>query len=644
MRPTLLLPCLLSLILAFPAERLSADESVEQKIATLQQQANEAAQRKATAEATLKTAREKMQSLSDMLLKQKAELSKTEAARKAAEANLPKQQEAAKKAEEAKQQAEQVSQQAAKEAEEAKGKDGEQAAAEKAKQAAEKLAAAVKAQEEAQAAAKKTEESLVAAKKSMAELPEAIKKTEADIAAFKPELEKAEAEFAAINKEAIQKQTALEEAQVAAGQLVSFAKQVAPIFAQRCLACHNARTAKGRLNLESFASLMKGGESGEEVTPGKGDASTLYIMIEDGSMPQDADPLTPEQLALVKKWIDTGARLDAGVDPKAPLITVMPKPVQPAPPDSYRVPVPVTALAFSPDGSQLASSGYHEVILWNPTDGQIIRRISNLAERAYDLEFSADGKMLAVAAGTPGQMGEVKLFNAEDGTLLADLATIEDAMFAVAFSPDGTQLAAAGADRGIRVFNLASREQTLLIEDHADWVMDIAWSPDGKKLASASRDKTSKVFDLTTKESLVTFNSHGQPVFGVAFSPDGKQIATSGQDKRIRLWNVSDAKQAREITGFGNEVFRIQITPEGHIYSVSADKIARVHQLSDGKQVRTFNGHTDWIYCLSYNAATKKLATGSYDGEIRLWNAEDGKELLKFIAAPGQKAAETAAK
>jgi len=234
------------------------------------------------------------------------------------------------------------------------------------------------------------------------------------------------------------------------------------------------------------------------------------------------------------------------------------------------------------------------------------------------------------------------LFKSADGSLVKDLVTASDAMFAVAFSPDGKRVACGGADRAIRVFDVESGKQELLIEDHADWVMGIAWSPDGTKLASASRDKTSKVFDAKTGDSLVTFPGHGEPVFGVQFLPSGTEIATAGRDKQIRVWNAANAQQVRAIGGFGNEVFRIIVTTDGRVFSCSADQTAREHKL-DGSQVRVFQGHKDWVYAVAFNPATKKLATGSWEGEVRIWNAEDAKGMLEFVAAPGYKAATTAA-
>ncbi len=613
-----------------------AQDNLDQKIADQQKVADEAKGRQVAGEPAVIAARTKAKELAAAITALKIEQNKAEAAVKDGEGKLPKFQEAVKKATEEKTKLETESANAAKAAEEAKGKDTEKAEADKAQAAADKLAAGVKALEEATKSVQMTEEMIANAKKLIAEQPAKIMAADQANTAFQPELQNAEAAYAALSKEAVAKQVELETTLVGAGRLVSFAKQVAPIFSQRCLACHNARTAKGRLNMETFANLMKGGENGVSVIAAKPGDSLLQIMIEDHSMPKDADPLTPEQIAIVKKWIDTGARLDAGIAAAATLITIIPKPTQPAPPESYRVPVPVMAVAFSPDGNLLATSGYREVLLWNPADGQLVRRISNLAERPHDIEFTADGKTLAVAAGTPGQMGEVKFFNVENGALIADLFTTDDEVFAVAFSPDGTRLAAAAADRSIRLFDVASRQQQKMIEDHADWVMDIAWSPDGKKVATASRDKTSKVFDSTTGESQSTFNGHGQPVFGVGFLPDGNSVATSGRDNRIRVWAVADAKQAREI-GFGGEVFRIQTTPEGMSFAGSADKFAKQHNLTNGQQVKQFGPHNDWVYSVAYHAGSKRVASGSHDGEVRIWNAEDGKELVKFIAAPGFK-------
>jgi hypothetical protein len=512
----------------------------------------------------------------------------------------------------------------------------------KAKVDADKVVAQAKIVVDTTTAAKAVQDMIVAYKATQVKSIEEAKAAEAGLAAVQPQLDQSTVALTTVVTEHIGKLQASESAHADIGKFVAFSKEIAPIFVKRCLACHNARTAKGRYNMETFTAVMKGGEVGDTIIPKDGELSNLCLMVAAGTMPKDADPLTKDEIAKIKKWVALGAVLDAGKDPDAQLVTIMPKLPQPPPPETYRVPVSITGLAFSPDGSQLASSGYHEVLIWNPADGVQIRRITNVAERTYEIQYSPDGSLIAVAAGTPAQSGEIKLFKSADGSLVKDLVTTSDAMFAVAFSPDGKRLACGGADRAIRVFEVETGKQQLLIEDHADWVMGIAWSPDGSKLASASRDKTSKVFDAKTGDSLVTFPGHGEPVFGVQFLPNGTEIATAGRDKQIRIWNAANAQQVRAIGGFGNEVFRIIVTPDGRVFSCSADQMAREHKL-DGAQVRVFQGHKDWVYAVAFNPATKKLATGSWEGEVRIWNAEDAKGMLEFVAAPGYKAAPSAA-
>jgi WD40 repeat protein len=311
-------------------------------------------------------------------------------------------------------------------------------------------------------------------------------------------------------------------------------------------------------------------------------------------------------------------------------------------PESYPAAVPITAMAFSPDSTAIAASGYHEVNLWNVADGALSRRVLPLDERIYDVAYSPDGRWLATASGDPGQYGSAKLWLAEPnggGKIVRDLAEATDCFFAVAFSPDSKLVAAAGADRAIRVWEAESGKLVLSIEDHADWIFDLAFSPDGKRLASASRDKTSKVFDVAKKESLVTFPGHAETVYTVAFSPDGKSVASGGADNQIRFWNPDDeGKQTRTVGGFGGAVFRLQFLPDGkELVACSADKNLRVIDPSNGSTKRTFSGHRDWVYSFCISADAKTLASGSWDGEIRLWTLADAKPGLIFLAAPGMK-------
>ena len=467
----------------------------------------------------------------------------------------------------------------------------------------------------------------------------------AQISGLEPSIQKLTAEVQLVRTETVAQQKLAEAALEPLGRFVSFSRHVAPILAKHCVACHNTRSPGGRLNLDSFAALNKGGESGPVLLAHKSSESLLLTMVEDGSMPKDTEPLSDEEKSMIRSWISVGAPLDAGLTASAELFDVMPETSQPLPPSNYRVAIPITATAFSPDGTLLASSGYHEVLLWNAADGTLIRRIANVAERVYDVEFTQDGKQLAVAAGTPGQLGEVKIFSAADGTLMHTLVRAKDAVFALSYSPDGNQLACGGADRSISVVSTVATENTPVghvitkIEDHADWVMDVNWSPDGTRLVSSSRDKTSKVFDAKTGDPVITFSGHGEPVYSAAFLADGKSVVSGGGDKKLHIWNTADAKEIRAMAGYGGDIFRVLVVAGDRIFSASADRSVREHNAADGQLIRTFSGHGDWVYTVSLNAVRNVIASGSYDGEIRVWNSQDGSVQSSFKGMPNGPAA-----
>ena len=407
---------------------------------------------------------------------------------------------------------------------------------------------------------------------------------------------------------------------------------------QHCLACHGAADPKGDYQLQTFEKLLTAGASAADpIVPGKPDDSELLRLIastdKDERMPKDGDPIPAEQVDLLRRWIAAGAKFD-GPTKTADLVSFIPRKAHPNPPEAYRTAVPVTALAFAPSGAELAVGGYHEITLWNPADGKLVRRIKDVEQRVFGLAYSTDGKLLAAAGGTPGVSGEAALYDPASGKLVRRLGSMSDVALGLSFDSSGKKLAVCAADRSIRVYDVASGKETLLIEDHADWVMCIAWSADGKQLVSGSRDKTVKIFDAEKGESVTTYPGHGETVLGVAFAPDGKSVISSGADKKVHVWNPADGKQIATITGYGGDVYRVEVVGTD-LWSCSADKTAKRHQLSDRKATADYKGHADYVFSLAVNAKTNRVASGCFDGEVKIWDVTDGKNVVSFKAAPG---------
>jgi WD40 repeat protein len=337
---------------------------------------------------------------------------------------------------------------------------------------------------------------------------------------------------------------------------------------------------------------------------------------------------------LIQQWIRDGARIEAGQS-SVPLHTLIAT-AHPRPPEAYSRPVPIRALAFNANGSELAIGGYHEITFWRAEDGKLLRRIPNIAQQVYAIAYAPDGKSVAVASGIPGKLGQINILDPTGTNAGRMLGTARDAMFTVCFNTSGDRLAAGGADNAIRVFNVETGKQELLIEQHADWVLGLSFNYDTSLLASASRDKTARVFNTTNGELESTYVGHSDAVFAVAFATDGKRVCSAGRDKALHLWEAKEAKKSDDAEGFEEEVLRM-VMGTNAVFTCNDTKI-RQHLVSRKLElVRAFSGHEDVVYAIALHEPTARLASGSFDGQVRIWDLESGKTVFSFTAAPGLK-------
>ena len=417
----------------------------------------------------------------------------------------------------------------------------------------------------------------------------------------------------------------------------SFKRDIAPVLLNSCLACHGPKKSEGGYRIDTFERVVGAGDSTQPGFVAKDlDGSEAFRRITSSDvkerMPLEGDPLPGEQVALLKHWIEAGAPFD-GPDPKAPLASYIPPPTHPAPPEAYRATMPITAVEFSPDGSEILVGGYHELTVWSAADGKLMRRMPGIGQRTYAIHYSPDGKLLAVGCGTPGKHGEVRLLRADNGELVKVLGMTSDVVFDCAFSPSGDRLATAAADGVVRVFEVESGSELLTITSHSDWVFCVAWNIDGTQLATGSRDKTAKVFDAKTGELLITYNGHNQPVRGVLFHPEGKDVYSSGSDNKLHRWSIVEGKKASD-ANLAGEAYKLTLAADLFL-ACSADNKVRQFNFTESKASREFIGAKDWVLSTAYHAATKRIAGGAFDGRVLVWNADDGSLVTSFLAAPG---------
>jgi WD40 repeat protein len=277
----------------------------------------------------------------------------------------------------------------------------------------------------------------------------------------------------------------------------------------------------------------------------------------------------------------------------------------------------VNSLAFSPNGSRLASGSADKTIkLWDVREGRLLSTLQEHGHYVYSVAFSPDGSRLASGSGDK----TIKLWDVREGRLLSTLQGHGNLVSSVAFSPDGSRLASGSNDNTIKLWDVREGRLLSTLQGHGNFVISVAFSPDGSRLASGSDDQTIKLWDVREGRLLSTLQGHGNSVISVAFSPDGSRLASGSRDKTIKLWEFSSGRLLSTLQGHGNSVISVAFSPGGSLLaSGSYDKTIKLWEFSSGRLLSTLQGHGDYVFSVAFSPDGSRLASGSADQTIKLW-------------------------
>lgn len=286
-----------------------------------------------------------------------------------------------------------------------------------------------------------------------------------------------------------------------------------------------------------------------------------------------------------------------------------------------------TSVAFSPDGTQLASSisdGDGTVEIRDAATGKNINTIVGHLDGVQSIVFSPDGTKLAASLSGSG----VKLWEIETGQQVVTFSEKMGSVMSVAFSPDGATLASTpGAVGRIKLWDIETGRNVATLQGPKGWVWSVVFSPDGTTLASGSDDKNIRLWDVETGKNSATLRGHTDGVRSVAFSPDGMKLASGSEDKTVKLWDVETGGNIATLDGHTDKVWSVAFSPDGtKLASGSADKTVRLWEVETIKNIATLEGHRDWVWSVMFSPDGTKLASGS-DNTVELWEVETGKHL-----------------
>jgi WD40 repeat protein len=438
---------------------------------------------------------------------------------------------------------------------------------------------------------------------------------------------------------------------------VSFFRDVRPILQEHCYGCHQPAKRGGEYVMTQFDSMLQGGETGAAaVVAGKPEESHLIEQItpQDGAaaMPKDATPLSDAQRELIVRWIAAGAIDDTPMSTRE-IYDMDHPPVYPAPPV-------ITSLDFSPDGSLLAISGYHEVVIRSGDGAQIVARLVGMSERIESAEFSPDGKRLAVTGGSPGRLGELQLWNVPEKQLFLSQTVGYDTCYGASWSPDGTRVAFGCPDNTSHAIEAETGKQVFFNGAHNDWVLDTVFSVNGDHLVTVSRDMTMKLIHIETQRFIdnITSITPGALKGGLAAvdrHPTADQLLVGGSDGIPKIYKMfrekdrqigDDFNLIRTFAGMPGRVFDVSYSRDGTLVvagsSDSTSGEVRVYSEADGKELMNVKVPSG-IYAVAINPAKTLVAAGGFDGLVRLLRVADGSTLAEFPPVPVDAAASATA-
>ena len=200
---------------------------------------------------------------------------------------------------------------------------------------------------------------------------------------------------------------------------------------------------------------------------------------------------------------------------------------------------PVDRVIFSPNGIQIATIDRNgEARLWDAASGQTLFSLDAFKHSSIQnsndigIAFSRDGSRLATAGGI-----FVKIWDSHSGQEMLALPPVEGLLaYTVALSPDGKHLAVGFRGGSANVWNIATGQKQFDLPGHTGSVRYMAYSPDGTRIATASVDGTARLWDAATGAEQFALTGHTGQVTGLAFSPDGARLATGSRDGTVLVY------------------------------------------------------------------------------------------------------------
>lgn len=263
----------------------------------------------------------------------------------------------------------------------------------------------------------------------------------------------------------------------------------------------------------------------------------------------------------------------------------------------------------------------------------------------WAVAFSPDGTLLASGGGGQEQNGAwtsgsdyaLRIWDVRKGTLLKKLTGHKNSITCIAWYPDGSKLVTTSGDSTSKVWDPIAGKELFTLLGHTDSVSGVAISADSSRILTGSWDKTCILYDGRTGKALKKLDPiHYGRVWGVALSADGKRAAVCGDHPFIRLWDLTTGTIQSELRGHSQAAVQVAFTPKGDkLISGGWDNSAIVWDLEKSAPLRVCSTHGGRVEGIAVSADGKRFLTGCLDKQLRLWSVESGELLQTYEGHTG---------
>lgn len=294
----------------------------------------------------------------------------------------------------------------------------------------------------------------------------------------------------------------------------------------------------------------------------------------------------------------------------------------------------VLSVAFSPDGQGLASADEGGSLrIWDVYSGRELKCLEPPLRdgkgAAQSIAFSPDGRRVAVGC----RSGGLRIWDVDSGEqVILPHKLFGNAVTCVAFSPDG-RLLAAGQQHGsvhdgsIQVWD--ARDFRKLGNARVDaQILCVTFSPDSRRIASAGYDGAFGIWDADSLGELAwPDDRRGCRGSVVAFSPDGQRIAV-GDSNALRIRATGSGEELVCVTGQQASVQSVMFSPDGaYIASGAFDGTVRLWDADTCAELLCLRGHQrTGVYSISFSPDGRRVASGGDDGTVRIWDVSGGRQ------------------